>query len=112
MFPPPVVSSRHIGHVMALPGRSQGVASASAPTTPVHRSQGVASAPTTPVHRTFATSGAPQLDSKPDRPSLGSLLSSSYRQHQESLTAERERRRQEREERLQKIEREERTRFK
>ncbi|XP_038848766.1 FH1/FH2 domain-containing protein 3 [Salvelinus namaycush] len=101
--------SRHIGHVMALPGRSQGVASA--PTTPVHRSQGVASAPTTPVHRTFATSGAPQLDSKPDRPSLGSLLSSSYRQHQESLTAERERRRQEREERLQKIEREERTRF-
>ncbi|XP_038832387.1 FH1/FH2 domain-containing protein 3-like, partial [Salvelinus namaycush] len=102
--------SRHIGHVMALPGRSQGVASA--PTTPVHRSQGVASAPTTPVHRTFATSGAPQLDSKPDRPSLGSLLSSSYRQHQESLTAERERRRQEREERLQKIEREERTRFK
>uniref|UniRef100_A0A8K9Y380 Formin homology 2 domain containing 3b n=1 Tax=Oncorhynchus mykiss TaxID=8022 RepID=A0A8K9Y380_ONCMY len=43
------------------------------------------------------------------RPSLGSLLSSSYRQHQESLTAERERRRQEREERLLKIEREERT---
>uniref|UniRef100_A0A673XZ65 Formin homology 2 domain containing 3 n=1 Tax=Salmo trutta TaxID=8032 RepID=A0A673XZ65_SALTR len=104
-----VSESRHIGHVMVLPGRSQGVASA--PTTPVHRSQGVASAPTTPVHRTFATSGAPQLDSKPDRPSLGSLLSSSYRQHQESLTAERERRRQEREERLQKIEREERTRF-
>ncbi|XP_036821601.1 FH1/FH2 domain-containing protein 3 isoform X2 [Oncorhynchus mykiss] len=106
-----VSESRHIGHVMALPGRSQGVASASAPTTPVHRSQGVASAPTTPVHRTFATSGAPQLDSKSDRPSLGSLLSSSYRQHQESLTAERERRRQEREERLLKIEREERTRF-
>ncbi|KAM9404331.1 FH1/FH2 domain-containing protein 3 isoform 4-T4 [Salvelinus alpinus] len=108
---PVSAGSRHIGHVMALPGRSQGVASASAPTTPVNRSQGVASAPTTPVHRTFATSGAPQLDSKPDRPSLGSLLSSSYRQHQESLTAERERRRQEREERLQKIEREERTRF-
>ncbi|KAK6327037.1 hypothetical protein J4Q44_G00026820 [Coregonus suidteri] len=108
-----VSESRHIGHVMALSGRSQGVASSSvsAPTTPVHRSQGVASAPTTPVHRTFATSGAPQLDSKPDRPSLGSLLSSSYRQHQESLTAERERRRQEREERLQKIEREERKRF-
>uniref|UniRef100_I3JAT1 Formin homology 2 domain containing 3a n=1 Tax=Oreochromis niloticus TaxID=8128 RepID=I3JAT1_ORENI len=37
-----------------------------------------------------------------------SLLSSSYRQHQESLAAERERRRVEREERLQKIEREER----
>ncbi|XP_045068703.1 FH1/FH2 domain-containing protein 3-like [Coregonus clupeaformis] len=94
-----VSESRHIGHVMALSGRSQGVASSSV------------SAPTTPVHRTFATSAAPQLDSKPDRPSLGSLLSSSYRQHQESLTAERERRRQEREERLQKIEREERKRF-
>ncbi|TTZ70354.1 FH1/FH2 domain-containing protein 3 [Bagarius yarrelli] len=38
------------------------------------------------------------------------LLSSSYRQHQESLAAERERRRIEREERLQKIEREERNR--
>lgn len=46
------------------------------------------------------------------RPSLGGLLSSSYRQHQESLTAERERRRLEREERLQRIEREERNRFK
>uniref|UniRef100_A0A3B3V3H4 Formin homology 2 domain containing 3 n=1 Tax=Poecilia latipinna TaxID=48699 RepID=A0A3B3V3H4_9TELE len=40
--------------------------------------------------------------------SLGGLLSSSYRQHQESLAAERERRRVEREERLQRIEREER----
>ncbi|XP_045565267.1 FH1/FH2 domain-containing protein 3 isoform X4 [Salmo salar] len=39
---------------------------------------------------------------------LGGLLSSSYRQHQESLSAERERRRAEREERLQRIEREER----
>ncbi|XP_057683891.1 FH1/FH2 domain-containing protein 3 isoform X2 [Corythoichthys intestinalis] len=42
------------------------------------------------------------------RPPLGGLLSSSYRQHQESLAAERERRRVEREERLQRIEREER----
>uniref|UniRef100_A0AAZ3R1G8 Formin homology 2 domain containing 3b n=2 Tax=Oncorhynchus TaxID=8016 RepID=A0AAZ3R1G8_ONCTS len=42
------------------------------------------------------------------RSSLGGLLSSSYRQHQESLSAERERRRAEREERLQRIEREER----
>ncbi|XP_056278017.1 FH1/FH2 domain-containing protein 3-like isoform X2 [Pseudoliparis swirei] len=42
------------------------------------------------------------------RPALGGLLSSSYRQHQESLTAERGRRRVEREERLQRIEREER----
>uniref|UniRef100_A0A3P8NEQ0 Formin homology 2 domain containing 3b n=1 Tax=Astatotilapia calliptera TaxID=8154 RepID=A0A3P8NEQ0_ASTCA len=39
------------------------------------------------------------------------LLTLSYRQHQESLAAERERRRQEREERLQRIEREERNRF-
>ncbi|XP_026088091.1 FH1/FH2 domain-containing protein 3-like isoform X2 [Carassius auratus] len=45
-----------------------------------------------------------------DRPALGGLLSSSYRQHQESLAAERERRRVEREERLQRIEREERNR--
>ncbi|XP_060706263.1 FH1/FH2 domain-containing protein 3 isoform X3 [Hemiscyllium ocellatum] len=45
-------------------------------------------------------------------PVLGGLLSSSYRQHQESLAAEREKRRQEREERLQRIEREERNRFK
>ncbi|XP_029976502.1 FH1/FH2 domain-containing protein 3 isoform X2 [Salarias fasciatus] len=42
------------------------------------------------------------------RPALGGLLSSSYRQHQESLAAERERRRVEREERLQRIERDER----
>uniref|UniRef100_H2UKN3 Formin homology 2 domain containing 3 n=1 Tax=Takifugu rubripes TaxID=31033 RepID=H2UKN3_TAKRU len=41
-------------------------------------------------------------------PALGGLLSSSYRQHQESLAAERQRRRVEREERLQRIEREER----
>ncbi|XP_037330551.2 FH1/FH2 domain-containing protein 3 isoform X5 [Pungitius pungitius] len=44
----------------------------------------------------------------PSMPALGGLLSSSYRQHQESLAAERERRRVEREERLQRIEREER----
>ncbi|KAL0985506.1 hypothetical protein UPYG_G00157750 [Umbra pygmaea] len=120
-----ISESRHIGHVMMCPGspqavnstctpatpvqRSQGVASA--PTTPVHRSQLVASTPTTPVQRSFTTSVAQQLDSKPDRPSPGCLLSSSHRQHQESLTAERERRRLEREERLQKIEREERNRF-
>lgn len=45
-----------------------------------------------------------------ERPPLGGLLSSSYRQHQESLAAERERRRVQREERLQRIEREERNR--
>uniref|UniRef100_A0A8C5FNZ2 Formin homology 2 domain containing 3a n=1 Tax=Gadus morhua TaxID=8049 RepID=A0A8C5FNZ2_GADMO len=44
----------------------------------------------------------------PAWPALGGLLSSSYRQHQESLAAERERRRVEREERLLRIEREER----
>ncbi|XP_039183098.1 FH1/FH2 domain-containing protein 3 isoform X4 [Crotalus tigris] len=46
-----------------------------------------------------------------NRTSLGGLLTSSYRQHQESLAVERERRRQEREERLQRIEREERNKF-
>ncbi|KAG8521663.1 FH1/FH2 domain-containing protein 3 [Galemys pyrenaicus] len=44
--------------------------------------------------------------------SLSGLLTSSFKQHQESLAAERERRRQEREERLQRIEREERNKFK
>lgn len=39
-------------------------------------------------------------------------MTSSNRQHQESLAAERERRRLEREERLQRIEQEERNRFK
>ncbi|XP_071324434.1 FH1/FH2 domain-containing protein 3 isoform X3 [Trachinotus anak] len=67
-------------------------------------------APTSPIHR-FSSSVASTPDSKPDRPALGGLLTSSYRQHQESLAAERERRRMEREERLQRIEREERNRF-
>ncbi|XP_039972701.1 FH1/FH2 domain-containing protein 3 isoform X3 [Xiphias gladius] len=67
-------------------------------------------APTSPIHR--LSSSAPSTpDSKPDRPTLGGLLTSSYRQHQETLAAERERRRLEREERLQRIEREERNRF-
>ncbi|KAJ8004758.1 hypothetical protein DPEC_G00139610 [Dallia pectoralis] len=92
-----VSESRRVGPVMTFPGRSQGVTSVSAPTTP--------------VHRLVTTLGAPQPESKPDRTPQSCLLSSSYRQHQESLTAERERRRLEREERLQKIEREERTRF-
>ncbi|XP_076593877.1 FH1/FH2 domain-containing protein 3-like isoform X3 [Chaetodon auriga] len=68
-------------------------------------------APTSPIHR-FTSSAPSTPDSKPvDRPALGGLLTSSYRQHQESLAAERERRRLEREERLQRIEREERNRF-
>ncbi|XP_077065337.1 FH1/FH2 domain-containing protein 3 isoform X4 [Siphateles boraxobius] len=70
------------------------------------RSSGVSSAPSTP-YNCFGPSGGPG----PDRPILGGLLTSSYRQHQESLNAERERRRLEREERLQRIEREERSRF-
>ncbi|KAL1259220.1 hypothetical protein QQF64_009797, partial [Cirrhinus molitorella] len=74
------------------------------------RSSGVSSAPSTPYNR-VGPSGGPPADSKPDRPTLGGLLTSSYRQHQESLNAERERRRLEREERLQRIEREERNRF-
>ncbi|XP_028820193.1 LOW QUALITY PROTEIN: FH1/FH2 domain-containing protein 3-like [Denticeps clupeoides] len=56
-------------------------------------------------------SAPPTPTNRAERPALGGLLSSSYRQHQESLAAERERRRVEREERLQRIEREERSRF-
>ncbi|XP_032374180.1 FH1/FH2 domain-containing protein 3 isoform X6 [Etheostoma spectabile] len=68
-------------------------------------------APISPIHR-FTSSATSTPDSKPvDRPALGGLLTSSYRQHQESLAAERERRRLEREERLQRIERDERNRF-
>ncbi|XP_060777751.1 FH1/FH2 domain-containing protein 3 isoform X1 [Neoarius graeffei] len=74
------------------------------------RSSSASSAPSTPFNRFISTGGSP-TDSKPDRPGLGGLLASSYRQHQESLAAERERRRLEREERLHRIEREERTRF-
>ncbi|XP_060138197.1 FH1/FH2 domain-containing protein 3 isoform X9 [Zootoca vivipara] len=66
------------------------------------------STPTTPSSRHAAS---PPEEAKIERPSLGGLLTSSYRQHQESLAAERERRRQEREERLQRIEREERNKF-
>ncbi|XP_076991704.1 FH1/FH2 domain-containing protein 3 isoform X2 [Tamandua tetradactyla] len=62
--------------------------------------------PTTP-----ASSFSPPQDARPERSSTTGLLTSSFRQHQESLAAERERRRQEREERLQRIEREERNKF-
>ncbi|XP_029445699.1 FH1/FH2 domain-containing protein 3 isoform X5 [Rhinatrema bivittatum] len=74
------------------------------------RSYSGLSAPTTPTSRYGKTLSPPQ-ETKSDRPALGGLLTSSYRQHQESLAAERERRRQEREERLQRIEREERNKF-
>uniref|UniRef100_A0A3P9N1F3 Formin homology 2 domain containing 3 n=1 Tax=Poecilia reticulata TaxID=8081 RepID=A0A3P9N1F3_POERE len=66
--------------------------------------------PTSPIHQ-LSNSTPSALDSKSDRTAIGSLLTSSYRQHQESLAAEREKRRLEREERLQRIEREERNRF-
>ncbi|NWS99860.1 FHOD3 protein, partial [Mionectes macconnelli] len=68
------------------------------------------SAPATPTTR-YGTTLSPPQETKSDRPALGGLLTSSFRQHQESLAAERERRRQEREERLQRIEREERNKF-
>ncbi|XP_074981669.1 FH1/FH2 domain-containing protein 3 isoform X4 [Caretta caretta] len=68
------------------------------------------SAPTTPISR-YGTTLSPPQETKSERPALGGLLTSSYRQHQESLAVERERRRQEREERLQRIEREERNKF-
>ncbi|XP_044303235.1 FH1/FH2 domain-containing protein 3 isoform X11 [Varanus komodoensis] len=72
------------------------------------------SAPTSPCtqlsHNFMCGHGQGTTDLS-EKPSLGGLLTSSYRQHQESLAAERERRRQEREERLQRIEREERNKF-
>uniref|UniRef100_A0A7N6BGF8 Formin homology 2 domain containing 3b n=1 Tax=Anabas testudineus TaxID=64144 RepID=A0A7N6BGF8_ANATE len=80
----------------------------------LQNNRGHASAPASPsnghtssVLRSYDTA----LASFSPPPALGGLLSSSYRQHQESLAAERERRRLEREERLQRIEREERNRF-
>ncbi|XP_062342554.1 FH1/FH2 domain-containing protein 3 isoform X2 [Osmerus eperlanus] len=57
---------------------------------------------------TAVRNGGQKSSASNSRPALGGLLSSSYKQHQESLAAERERRRVEREERLQRIEREER----
>ncbi|XP_016789037.1 FH1/FH2 domain-containing protein 3 isoform X8 [Pan troglodytes] len=64
------------------------------------------SVPTTPT-----SSVSPPQEARLERSSPSGLLTSSFRQHQESLAAERERRRQEREERLQRIEREERNKF-
>uniref|UniRef100_A0A8C3WT42 Formin homology 2 domain containing 3 n=1 Tax=Catagonus wagneri TaxID=51154 RepID=A0A8C3WT42_9CETA len=65
-----------------------------------------ASVPSTPT-----SSLSPSQETRLERSSPSGLLTSSFRQHQESLAAERERRRQEREERLQRIEREERNKF-
>ncbi|XP_062057555.1 FH1/FH2 domain-containing protein 3 isoform X2 [Lepus europaeus] len=60
---------------------------------------------------TTSSLSPPQEARSSERSSLSGLLTSSFKQHQESLAAERERRRQEREERLQRIEREERNKF-
>uniref|UniRef100_A0A8D0VL27 Formin homology 2 domain containing 3 n=1 Tax=Sus scrofa TaxID=9823 RepID=A0A8D0VL27_PIG len=65
-----------------------------------------ANMPSTPM-----SSVSPPQETRLERSSPSGLLTSSFRQHQESLAAERERRRQEREERLQRIEREERNKF-
>ncbi|KAL2083958.1 hypothetical protein ACEWY4_019476 [Coilia grayii] len=92
------ITERQHGHCTPYAGRSHCVSST--PSTP--QSRFAPSAPSAPP---------PPTDVKTDRPSLGGLLTSSYRQHQESLAAERERRRAEREERLHRIEREERNRF-
>ncbi|XP_018605965.1 FH1/FH2 domain-containing protein 3 isoform X1 [Scleropages formosus] len=77
---------------------------------PSAKSYSTLSAPSTPTSR-YGTAASPSSETSADRPALGGLLTSSYRQHQESLAAERERRRLEREERLLRIEREERNRF-
>ncbi|XP_045633832.1 FH1/FH2 domain-containing protein 3 isoform X18 [Ursus americanus] len=69
------------------------------------------SAPTSPCSQSAPGFKPSQVREHCEKSSLSGLLTSSFRQHQESLAAERERRRQEREERLQRIEREERNKF-
>ncbi|XP_027954162.1 FH1/FH2 domain-containing protein 3 isoform X3 [Eumetopias jubatus] len=64
------------------------------------------------VPATPTPSLSPPEEARLERSSLSGLLTSPFRQHQESWAAERARRRQEREERLQRIEREERNKFK
>ncbi|XP_006525893.1 FH1/FH2 domain-containing protein 3 isoform X3 [Mus musculus] len=69
------------------------------------------SAPTSPCSPSVPAFKPSQVRDLCEKSSPSGLLTSSFRQHQESLAAERERRRQEREERLQRIEREERNKF-
>ncbi|XP_047293815.1 FH1/FH2 domain-containing protein 3 isoform X37 [Homo sapiens] len=69
------------------------------------------SAPTSPCSQSAPSFKPNQVRDLREKSSPSGLLTSSFRQHQESLAAERERRRQEREERLQRIEREERNKF-
>ncbi|XP_059712887.1 FH1/FH2 domain-containing protein 3 isoform X4 [Haemorhous mexicanus] len=77
-----------------------------------NNSKSTLSAPASPCGQSsFVLSHGQRVEELSERPALGGLLTSSFRQHQESLAAERERRRQEREERLQRIEREERNKF-
>ncbi|XP_066872113.1 FH1/FH2 domain-containing protein 3 isoform X7 [Kogia breviceps] len=74
-----------------------------------HHSSRPSSGSNVPI--TLTSPLSPPQEAGLERSSLSGLLTSSFRQHQESLAAERERRRQEREERLQRIEREERNKF-
>ncbi|XP_037662291.1 FH1/FH2 domain-containing protein 3 isoform X3 [Choloepus didactylus] len=73
--------------------------------------QSALSAPTSPCSQPDSGLTPSPVRDLGEKSSASSLLTSSFRQHQESLAAERERRRQEREERLQRIEREERNKF-
>ncbi|XP_021541987.1 FH1/FH2 domain-containing protein 3 isoform X3 [Neomonachus schauinslandi] len=75
--------------------------------TSYHSRPSGSAAPATPT----PSLSSPQ-EARLERSSLSGLLTSPFRQHQESWAAERARRRQEREERLQRIEREERNKFK
>ncbi|XP_032715481.1 FH1/FH2 domain-containing protein 3 isoform X12 [Lontra canadensis] len=77
----------------------------------VQSTQSPLSAPTSPCSQSAPGFKPSQVREHCEKSSLSGLLTSSFRQHQESLAAERERRRQEREERLQRIEREERNKF-
>uniref|UniRef100_A0A673BN63 Formin homology 2 domain containing 3a n=2 Tax=Sphaeramia orbicularis TaxID=375764 RepID=A0A673BN63_9TELE len=91
-------------------GRS-GQASPCSPASPQRQRTQSGPAPSPTISSPSTTTPSSPVSSPlspPAQPALGGLLSSSYRQHQESLAAERERRRVEREERLQRIEREER----
>ncbi|XP_021541986.1 FH1/FH2 domain-containing protein 3 isoform X2 [Neomonachus schauinslandi] len=74
--------------------------------TSYHSRPSGSAAPATPT----PSLSSPQ-EARLERSSLSGLLTSPFRQHQESWAAERARRRQEREERLQRIEREERNKF-
>ncbi|XP_076991706.1 FH1/FH2 domain-containing protein 3 isoform X4 [Tamandua tetradactyla] len=77
----------------------------------VQTAKSALSAPTSPCSQSAPRFTPSPVRDPSEKSSTTGLLTSSFRQHQESLAAERERRRQEREERLQRIEREERNKF-